>query len=123
MPEKQIWHARLRPSLWLGRHGGRGWKALRPTRIRPRARWRVAGIRTVPDQEAASRASLMQIVASQRERQPLPAYTEERTIKAMDGVSLTLDRPLDHHHLGAGDFRGEVADLSRNVIVESANPA
>jgi uncharacterized protein (TIGR03067 family) len=51
-----------------------------------------------------------------------PAYTEERTIRAVVGDRLTLDRPLDHWHQGEGDYRGEVANLSRNVIVESADP-
>lgn len=51
------------------------------------------------------------------------AYTEERTIKAMDGLRVTVDRPLDYFHQGEGDYRGEVANLSRNVIVESADPA
>jgi hypothetical protein len=49
--------------------------------------------------------------------------TEERTVRAVEGTRLTLDRPLDVEHLGAGDYRGEVADLSRNVVVESADPA
>jgi hypothetical protein len=49
--------------------------------------------------------------------------TEERTLRAFDGQTLTLDQPLAHDHLGAGDYRGEVANLSRNVIVESADPA
>ena len=48
--------------------------------------------------------------------------TEERTITAIDSDRLTIDAPLKHEHLGVGDFRGEVANLSRNVIVESANP-
>jgi uncharacterized protein (TIGR03067 family) len=52
-----------------------------------------------------------------------PAYTEERTIKAVEGDSLTLDRPLDYPHRGEGDYRAEVANLSRNVIVESAHPS
>jgi hypothetical protein len=50
-------------------------------------------------------------------------FTEERTIKAVGGRQLTLDRPLAHGHLGADAHRGEVADLSRNVVVESAAPA
>jgi hypothetical protein len=49
--------------------------------------------------------------------------TEERTVRAVDGARLTLDRPLAFDHQGAGDYRGEVADLSRNVVVESADPA
>src|SRR5262249_57088917 len=49
--------------------------------------------------------------------------TEERMIRGIDGARLTLDRPLDRAHLGDGDYRGEVANLSRNVTVESADPA
>ena len=49
--------------------------------------------------------------------------TEERVIVAVDGITLRLDRPLEHGHLGEGDFRGEVANLSRNVVVESADPS
>jgi hypothetical protein len=52
-----------------------------------------------------------------------PPLTEERSIRALDGVTMTLDRPLAHHHLGSGAYRGEVANLSRNVVVESADPA
>lgn len=48
--------------------------------------------------------------------------TEERQIKAIDGASITLNEPLFNEHLGEGDFRGEVANLSRNVVVESADP-
>ncbi len=48
--------------------------------------------------------------------------TEERTITAIEGAKLTLDEPLKRDHLGEGDFRGEVANLSRNVTVESASP-
>jgi hypothetical protein len=48
--------------------------------------------------------------------------TEERTIKGLEGDRLTVDRPLEFAHSGSGDFRGEVANLSRNVVVESADP-
>jgi hypothetical protein len=48
--------------------------------------------------------------------------TEERLIKAIDGNKLTLDKPLVYEHLAQGDYRGEVANLSRNVTVESAVP-
>jgi hypothetical protein len=51
------------------------------------------------------------------------SFTEERIIAAFDGTTLTLDRPVSHAHLGRGDYRGEVANLSRNVIIESADPA
>ena len=49
--------------------------------------------------------------------------TEERIVTVIDGTKLTLDRPLEHEHSAAGEYRGEVANLSRNVIVESAEPA
>src|SRR5262249_13490128 len=51
------------------------------------------------------------------------SFTEERTIAAIDGTTLALDRPVEHAHRGDGDYRGEVANLSRNVVVESADPA
>jgi hypothetical protein len=49
--------------------------------------------------------------------------TEERVISEIDGTKLTLDAPLKMAHAGAGDYRAEVANLSRNVILESANPS
>lgn len=49
-------------------------------------------------------------------------FTEERMLTAIDGAELTLDRELTHEHRGVGDYRGEVANLSRNVVVESADP-
>jgi hypothetical protein len=52
---------------------------------------------------------------------PKGTTTEERTIQAIDGTKLTLSAPLQHEHRGAGLYRGEVANLSRNVIVESAS--
>ena len=48
--------------------------------------------------------------------------TEERRIAAIDGAKVTLDEPLKMAHAGDGDYRGEVANLSRNVVVESASP-
>lgn len=51
--------------------------------------------------------------------------TEERLIRAIDEArtKLTLDKALETEHLGDGEYRGEVANLSRNVVVESADPA
>jgi RNA polymerase sigma factor (sigma-70 family) len=46
--------------------------------------------------------------------------TEERFIKGLDGTKLTLNKPLDHDHRCDGPYRGEVANLSRNVVVQSA---
>ncbi len=51
------------------------------------------------------------------------AQTEERIITALNGTSATLDKPLQFVHLADGLYRGEVANLSRNVIIESAAPA
>jgi hypothetical protein len=48
--------------------------------------------------------------------------TEERTIKSVGANTLTLDRPLTFDHQGDGAYRGEIANLSRNVVVESARP-
>lgn len=49
--------------------------------------------------------------------------TEERIILEVNDAQLTLDAPLEHTHLVEGRYSGEVANLSRNVIVESADPA
>lgn len=51
------------------------------------------------------------------------AQTEERLIKSIDGTRLTLDSPLSFEHRADGAYRAEVANLSRNVVVESAEPA
>lgn len=54
--------------------------------------------------------------------------TEERLIKGVKPyvehglVLVTLDKPLDFDHRAEGNYRAEVANLTRNVIVESANP-
>jgi hypothetical protein len=49
--------------------------------------------------------------------------TEQRRIERIDGQTVQLDQPLKHEHYGSGEFRSEIANLSRNVIVESADPA
>jgi hypothetical protein len=49
--------------------------------------------------------------------------TEERIIQGIDGAKLTLVQPLAFDHTADGAYRGEVANLSRNVVVESADPA
>ena len=48
--------------------------------------------------------------------------TEDRTIREIHAAALTLDKPLAFDHLGAGEYRGEIANLTRNVVVESADP-
>ena len=51
------------------------------------------------------------------------SVTEERTVVAVEGTRVTLNEPLKMAHLGDGDYRAEVANLTRNVVVESADPA
>lgn len=48
--------------------------------------------------------------------------TEERRIVSVSGRHLFLDQPVEFAHTVYGEYRGEVANLSRNVIVESAAP-
>ncbi len=60
--------------------------------------------------------------ASRRRSNPEASSSETRRITKIDGLTLYLDRPLAHEHLGEGEFHCEVANLSRNVIIESADP-
>jgi hypothetical protein len=46
--------------------------------------------------------------------------TEERIITAIDGTKVTLNKALELEHRCEGAYRAEVANLSRNVIVQSA---
>src|SRR5215469_8153239 len=91
----------------------------------PAAGWRVGDhviVTTTSSRERInSRVTLRPGAAGGRAK--FAAFTEERTVKAIAGDRLTLDRPLEHRHRGAGDYRGEVANLSRNVVIESAEPA
>lgn len=48
--------------------------------------------------------------------------TEERIIAALNDSSIMLDKPADFDHTCDGPYRGEVANLSRNVVIESADP-
>jgi hypothetical protein len=50
------------------------------------------------------------------------SQTEERIIVSVEGQELILDTPLDHAHFAYQDYRGEVANLTRNVVIESADP-
>jgi len=58
----------------------------------------------------------------QSAKSPRKVQTEERRITTLTGDSVTLDRALDYAHLGEGDYRSELANLSRNVVIESAKP-
>src|SRR5690606_24631486 len=56
-----------------------------------------------------------------------PRQAERRTITAIDGNSLTLDRPLEYMHFGEITFgvdeRGEVGLLSRNIRIQASEDA
>ena len=58
----------------------------------------------------------------QSSRRPRRAETEERFITGVDGATLMLDKALAYEHFGVGITRSEVANLSRNVVIESAKP-
>lgn len=62
------------------------------------------------------------IVTAGYDRGSEESVTEERTIVALEGTRLVLDAPLKREHPGTGEFRSEIANLSRNVIIESADP-
>ncbi|MCZ6795785.1 MAG: hypothetical protein O7J95_19430 [Planctomycetota bacterium] len=69
------------------------------------------------------------VTASERGRRvrtfrgrPGSVRTERRRIASISGARIELDRPLEHAHSGSGDYRSEVANLSRNVVIESADP-
>jgi hypothetical protein len=83
--------------------------------------WRAGDriIVTATARDRGLRHALRPNVATPPLTEPL---TEERLIRGIAGTTLTLDRPLAHSHLGSGAYRGEVANLSRNVIVESLDP-
>jgi hypothetical protein len=56
-----------------------------------------------------------------------PHQAEERTIAAVSGNALTLDRPLRYMHFGAitygVDERGEVGLLTRNIKIQASDDA
>jgi cell migration-inducing and hyaluronan-binding protein len=56
-----------------------------------------------------------------------PRQAEERTVTAISGNTLTLDKPLTYMHFGEITFgvdeRGEVAMLSRNIKIQASEDA
>src|SRR5580698_1363778 len=56
-----------------------------------------------------------------------PHQAEERTIAAVSGNTLTLDKKLDYMHFGKVTFdvdeRGEVGMLSRNILIQASPDA
>jgi hypothetical protein len=89
------------------------------TLAEPVAGWRVGDqvIVTATQRIRRERATLR----AGQGNESMKAFTEERTIGALSGTTLTLDRALAEDHRGEGSYRGEVANLSRNVVIESAD--
>jgi cell migration-inducing and hyaluronan-binding protein len=56
-----------------------------------------------------------------------PRQAEERTVTAISGNSLTLDKPLKYMHFGkitdGVDERGEVGMLTRNILIQASEDA
>ncbi len=56
-----------------------------------------------------------------------PAQAEERTVTAVSGNALTLDKPLNYMHFGeityGVDERGEVGLLTRNIKIQASDDA
>jgi cell migration-inducing and hyaluronan-binding protein len=56
-----------------------------------------------------------------------PHQAERRTIAAIDGNAITLDRPLKYMHFGkityGVDERGEVGLLTRNILIQASDDA
>ncbi|MGX7896389.1 G8 domain-containing protein [Tsuneonella sp. HG222] len=56
-----------------------------------------------------------------------PRQAERRTIAAIEGNAITLDRPLDYMHFGEITFgvdeRGEVGMLTRNIKIQASEDA
>lgn len=52
---------------------------------------------------------------------PLP-ISEENYVAGISGTVLSLTTPLQYDHTAETEFKVEVANLSRNVIIESADP-
>lgn len=81
--------------------------------------WRVGDEVIVTASQRASGGSSSFRPGARRSKQP---QTELRKVASIQGRVVTLDRPLEHFHSGTGDFRSELANLSRNVVIESADP-
>jgi hypothetical protein len=90
---------------------------------RPAAGWRVGDRVVLTATGGWQRLNQNRMMLRPRKGQEPVAQTEERRITALDGQEVSLDKALAHTHAGEGDYRGEVANLSRNVVVESADPS
>ena len=95
---------------------------VRITVEQPVTDWHVGDRIIITTSEAPAIESGTTFQTKTRGRQK-PIGTEERVITAIEGAVLTLDSPLARAHHGKDMMRSEVANLSRNVVIESADPA
>ena len=56
-------------------------------------------------------------------RQQGPYGTEEQIVASINGRVIRFASPVRHKHVASDDGRCEVANLSRNVVIESADPS
>ena len=80
--------------------------------------WRVGDRVIVTASKGKERSSTFRQSAKKHQT----VSTEERLVTGITGSTLILDRALENEHFGTGDYRSEVANLSRNVVIESAAP-
>jgi len=52
-----------------------------------------------------------------------PQESEENFVASVSGNTVTLQTPLKYEHDGTAPTQAEVADLTRNIVVTSANPS
>ncbi|MBI3877603.1 MAG: G8 domain-containing protein [Verrucomicrobia bacterium] len=88
------------------------------TLAEPVTGWRVGDRVILTASKGKERSSTFRQSAKKHQ----PVSTEERLITAVSGATLTLDRVLENEHFGVANTRSEVANLSRNVVIESAAP-
>jgi len=112
-------HGAPMPRTWLKLAASSPVGATKVTLEQPPAGWR-EGDKVIV---TGSKQSDFERLQNKKERGTYAGATEERTISKIEGATLTLDRALEFEHFGEGMMRSEVALLTRNVVVESADPA
>ena len=107
------------PRTWLKLAATAAAGAREVTMEQPPVGWR-EGDRVII---TGSKESDYQSAVKQAPRGGFAGATEEMVITKIEGASVTFDQPLAFVHFGEGIMHSEVALLSHNVIVESADPA
>ncbi|MEK7948943.1 SUMF1/EgtB/PvdO family nonheme iron enzyme [Luteolibacter soli] len=103
----------------LGSSAGRGSREIELAE--PVTGWRAGDKVVFP---ATGMTEFYQVENGRRVIPPLlkDSETEEAEILGVDRRGLLVKEPLKYKHEALGKFRGEIANLSRNVVVESADP-